>query len=321
MGRQIGLAEISRMVDKDISIVIEVSEVVELERVIDVMERAHRFVEAEGSPLDRLRFRILLEKANPEALLEFLGPLQQDTGLFLPMLSAQAGTHERTGNHVYEADPASSLVVLALLDDHGLLQSELAGRCVQGLSGFQEADGTWGSRASSDLEERLCLTAMLASYLVKSGQARLAVTDAALEAVMAQWSHERVNASSCKILGAYSHLLTHQSHELADEALHWCGRELAKGLRGGMIRALELARIFLFCDVFALPGLPEEGGDLMRLIVYDQDEDGGFAASPSTLGLFTKSEAALTAVIALSRFSRYVFRDRLRAHEPGDSKA
>lgn len=301
---------------------IEAFGVVELERVIDVMERAHRFIEAEGSPLDRLRFLILLEKASPEALLEFLRPFQQDSGLFSPLPGTQLRTRDCVENDKPEAGPSSSLVVLALLDDHGLLQGELAGQCVQGLSKLQEADGSWGTRSSSELDESLFLTAMLASYLVKSGQARLTVTDAALEAVMAQWSHQRVNASSWKILGAYSHLLTHQPHELADEALHWCGRELAKGLRGGLIRPLELARIFLFCDVFALPGLPEEGVDLMGLIAQEQADDGGFAASPSSLGLSTKPEATLTAVLALSRFGRHAFHERLRTptQGPGDSK-
>jgi hypothetical protein len=157
---------------------------------------------------------------------------------------------------------------------------------------------------------------MLGAFLVKSNSVRIMVVDAALEALAAGWSTERVSADTWPLLAAYFHLLTVASHEIGDEALQWCGREFEKGMRGGVITALEAVRIFLFCDAYALPGVSMDGGRLIPELLREQLADGSFPASENALGLQTPLQATLTAVLALSRFSR-----ELQASIPEESLA
>jgi len=267
--------------------------VISLDQVVDALERAYAYVDTAGSDLDRLRFAVLLEKAAPEDLLEAFGNMQSEEGFFA------------TGSET--ATLESSLEVLAALDDCGLLGDARLKPWVQAVSKGQASDGMWlgetrTQKATAD--ERLALCGMLAAFLVKSGSARIVIVDAALEAMAEAWSTERVGADFCPLLASYFHLLTLASHEIGDEALQWCGRELEKGLRGGAVSGLEVARILLFCDAYALPGVSMDGGRLIPEILREQQADGSFPTRENALGLQTPLQATLTAVLALSRFSK-----------------
>jgi len=272
--------------------------VISLDQVVDALEKAYAYVEEAGSQLDRLRFRVLLDKASHEELLAGVATLQSEEGFFAAWPGKVASKEPK------DADVASSLEVLAVLDDHGLLSDPLLKRWVQAVSKTQAPDGMWGDASAASADARTYVSGMLGAFLVKSGSARLVIVDAALEALATGWSTERVSAGTWPLLAAYFHFLTFASHEIGDEALQWCGREFEKGMRGGVITALEAVRIFLFCDAYALPGVSMDGGRLIPELLREQQPDGSFPASEHALGVQTPVQATLTAVLALSRFSR-----------------
>ncbi len=267
-----------------------------VEAVVDALQRAWAFVEREGSDFDRLRFLVLLDRETPEALLERVSALQDDAGLF----SAPVDGEELPGG----GRVANTLRVLCALDDCESLRGPAVERCIAALSALQRSDGLIEEEGGSDEEHRLFLTGTCGAYFVKSGCARLPTIDGAVEALARAWSQERVSALSWPLLASYTHLLTNLSHEIGDEALAWCGRELDKGIGGGELSALEVARIFLFCDAFALPGGATDGDALLGPLLSAQREDGSFAPAPDRLGLQTVGEATLSAVLALSHFGR-----------------
>lgn len=269
--------------------------VVDIGEVVDALQRAYAYVDEAGSELDRLRFAVLLEKESPENLLEALAARQSSNGFFA-VLSQNADE--------IEADVATSLEALTVLDDHGLLDHPKVKSWVKAVTDAQKPDGMWGDDEGVFSATRLAQCGMLGGFLVKSNSARVVVVDRALEAMADQWSSERVGADTYPLLAAYFHLFTFATHDLGDEALQWCGRELEKGARGGVISALEAVRIFLFCDAYALPGLSMDGGRLIPELLREQESDGSFPAKENELGLQTPVQATLTAVLALSRFSR-----------------
>lgn len=285
--------------------------VISMDQVVDALERAYAYVEEAGSELDCLRFQVLLEKASSEELGTALARLQTDEGFFLPWPGKAS---DNIPDKV--ADAASSLEVLAVLDDHGLLNDPLLNSWVQAVSKTQGADGLWGNEGDATEDSRVYLSGMLGAFLVKSHSVRIVVVDEALEALAKAWSTERVSAETWPLLAAYFHFLTLASHEIGDEALQWCGREFEKGMRGGVISALEAVRIFLFCEAYALPGISMDGGRLIPELLREQQKDGSFPASENALGLQTPQQATLTAVLALSRFSR-----ELQASVPEEGNA
>ncbi len=266
--------------------------------VVDALERAYAFVEDRGSDLDRLRFHVLLEQETPEALQRYLLDFQDGEGLFRDLDAGCEGVAEPVAGRI-----APTLRALSILDDHDLLRGPEVERCAAALSALQGEDGCW---VESGQEEghSLFLTGMCGAFLVKSACVRLPVIDAAVEALAAAWSQERVSALSWALLTSYYHLLTHVSHDVGDEAMAWCGRELDKGFRGGVVSALEVSRMFLFCGAYAVPGASVDGEALLTALLAAQREDGGFVPTPAHLGLATEGEATLSAVIALSRFGR-----------------
>ena len=107
-------------------------------------------------------------------------------------------------------------------------------------------------------------------------------------------------------LAAFAHFFTNVHHDLADEALQWCGRELERGFRTRQFDAIATLRVLLYCDADALPGLRIETEELLDLLLAEQSDDGGFytaclgesAASQTRVAVTIESMRSLLALCA-----------------------
>jgi hypothetical protein len=100
---------------------------------------------------------------------------------------------------------------------------------------------------------------------------------------------------------AYALFFTNVGHELADEALQWCGRALEKGFRSRRHDAVATMRILLACDAQAMPGAKFDVVELLDRVLVEQARDGGFAelslAEPA--GRTTQTFDAMLAIVRL----------------------
>jgi hypothetical protein len=207
--------------------------------------RAADFVIRHGEPLDRLRAAVLVGDA--------------------PLSSLVEACTNRAG-----------LAVLAALDDvRGLGEAPARAAC-EALGRAQRDDGSWGGEASDSEDDVLHRTGMLAGYLAKSRWSRPRTLAAAGDYLGARWSPDRVRGFDWRPIAAYAHFFANVPHDLADEALQWCGRELERGFRTGVFDAARTARVFVLCDAMALPGARIEPDELVEALVAGVGEDGGF---------------------------------------------
>jgi hypothetical protein len=117
---------------------------------------------------------------------------------------------------------------------------------------------------------------MIAGFLGRTRSVRPEVLDAAGRYLGSEWAPERVEGGSWSAIAAFALFFTNVHHELADEALQWCGRELERGYRATRFDAVATLRVLLYCDAEALPGLRIEAEELLDLLLAQQKDDGGF---------------------------------------------
>jgi len=86
-------------------------------------------------------------------------------------------------------------------------------------------------------------------------------------------------------------------HEAGDTALQWSGRALERSYRAGDFSALDTARVLLLCDAVGLPGAGIDPGELVRGVLDQQRDDGGWPAGAGA----DRIEATLDAALALLR--------------------
>jgi hypothetical protein len=142
---------------------------------------------------------------------------------------------------------------------------------------------------------------MLGGLLGRTRFVRPEVLDGAGRFLGALWTPERVEDGSGATLAAFAHFFTNVHHDLADEALQWCGRELERGFRTHRFEAVFIARVLLWCDAAALPGFGVDPRDLLARLLDEQAGDGGFAelATGGPAARIGPSLDALRAIVAL----------------------
>lgn len=172
--------------------------------------------------------------------------------------------------------PRATADALVRLGGLGLRRGAAVERAVGWLGESQDADGAWRGAATDDDETVLQDTGRIGAYLAGSVYARPALIDAAGRWLAARWTPERRQAAGWDELAAWAGFFANVHHDLSDEALSWCGRELERALRGGHIDAVGAARVFLRCDVAALPGSATDVVALVPRLVAEQAPDGGF---------------------------------------------
>lgn len=248
------------------------------ERAATALESALAFIERHGDGAILERARVALEAVEPQSELAAIAASQREDGSF-----DRAGRHpsllEALGLVDLENQPppvVGTLFGLMELGDLRALHTQPAERAEAFLRACQAADGSWGQPAD-DPSTRIFLTGMLGGVLGRTTCVRPEVLHQAGVFLGDLWSPERVEGGSAATLAAYAHFFTNVHHDLSDEALQWCGRELERGFHTRQTEALVVARVLLWCDAAALPGFGIGARDVLDRLLEEQGGDGGFA--------------------------------------------
>lgn len=244
------------------------------------------FVREYGDPLERLRAGALVGERPAGDAVALLESAQTGEGAFdLP----------RAGGGV-----AGTRCALRVLDELRALGDASVERACAYLASRQERDGSWCEGPGAGEESRIACTGTLAGLLGKTRFARPALLDAAGSYLAARWSPERVRGPAWAVLGAYAHFFANVPHELGDEALQWCGRELERGFRSRGLDAVATARVFVDCDAHALPGARIDRAELVAALLVEQAADGGFGAAAHPAARVPPTLDALLALVRLA---------------------
>lgn len=252
------------------------------ERAAGALERALDFIDAYGSELSKLHARVVLKTRTPAEAIALLAAGQRPDGSFETL--ADRSFPSRSGDLEEElclgAGPLSgTLEALAIFASLRGLQAQEVDAAVDFLAREQCDDGSWQLAGPGHPDRELFTTGMIAGFLGRTRSVRPHVLDAAGRYMQAAWAPERVEGGSWAALAAFAHFFTNVHHDLADEALQWCGRELERGFRTRRFDAIATLRVLLYCDADALPGLRIETEELLDLLLAEQSEDGSFHTS------------------------------------------
>jgi len=170
------------------------------------------------------------------------------------------------------------------------LRGRTAARLAHAVEALQRPDGAF--RAPGDADDApedpalppflragsdpVFLTAMLGGCLALSGAASPASVKAAGAWLGERWSPDRVQGGSWHGIASLFHFFASGDHELSDEAMQWCGRELERGFRTRAFGGVETGEVFVLCAATALPGARLAAGEVARAVVEEQGADGGW---------------------------------------------
>ena len=255
----------------------------------DAGRRAAAFVEASGDPLERYAAWGLIGARPVIEAVASLEATQRSDG-------AYAGFHASPGL-------AATLRTLGVLDDLGALQQPTVERACAYLACTQADDGGWRPEGGASDEATLFTTGMVAGHLAKTRWVRPETLAAAGDYLAARWSPDRLRSDGWPAIAAFAHFFANAAHDLADEALQWCGRELERGYRTRRFDAVRTARVFAYCDAGALPGTRIPLAELVPAILADQAQDGGWL-EPGVDSVRTRVARTLDAMVILARVDR-----------------
>jgi hypothetical protein len=294
----------------------EVGDASEAEQIEDLrrrsaaaLEGAWGFLKAQDDHWARVRAEVLCEARPASELAAELGALQEGDGS-LPVLGLVAG-----GGLGFPPTPLDSLSpeqagllgtleALLIAGDAKVLHADWVEPAARYLETRQYADGAF--RIPTRLEDARSLeeaeifwTGSVAGILGRTPVARTSLLEAAGGFLGERFGPEIVEGSY-PALCAYAHFFTNVAHDLADEALQWCGRALEKGFRSRQLDALSTLRVLLTCDAQAMPGATFDAVELLERLLDEQAGDGGFAElSPG--GPPTRTTQTFDAMLAIVR--------------------
>jgi hypothetical protein len=264
-------------------------------RSADALERAFRFLETAGDEWARLRSRVLCG-AEPVSVLTTrfaaiqradgsipLGTLVSGGGLGFPPLDlARLGEDERA--------LVGTLEALLVAADARVLHGNWIDGAARALERLQSPDGAFRIGAERIGAERIgsdrvgpgdgadvFFTGMIAGMLGRTPASRPETLERAGLFLAERFTPDAVEHDGYPALMAYSLFFTNVGHEIADEALQWCGRALEKGFRSRRLDAVATMRILLACDAQAMPGATFDVVELLERVLGEQARDGGFA--------------------------------------------
>jgi hypothetical protein len=264
------------------------------ERAATGLERALGFVQAQGDEFARLRAAVAVQAETAETAVAAIAARQRGDGSF-PRLGESLA--EALGYRRRQTDAVSGcLDALGALTDLNALHHPCAERATRFLEIVQNGDGSWGDPALA-ADERLFETGALAGTLGRTRFARPAALGAAGDFLGSRWPQRQAEWPA---IAGFAQFFANVHHELADQALQWCGRELERGLREGRIEAVAALRVLLDCEAAALPGFGVPPMELLDSLLGQQARDGGFAPLASGGG-GSRVAPTLDAMIGLVR--------------------
>ena len=255
----------------------------------DAGRRAAAFVEAAGDPLEREAAWVLIGARPVIEAVASLEATQRSDG-------AYAG---------FDVSPglAATVRALGVLDDLGALGQPTVQRACAYLACAQADDGCWRPEGEASEEATLFTTGMVAGHLAKTRWVRPETLVAAGDYLAARWSPDRLRSEGWPAIAAFAHFFANAAHDLADEALQWCGRELERGYRTHRFDAVRTARVFAYCDAGAIPGTQIALAELVPVILAAQAHDGGWL-EPGDASVCTRVAHTLDALVTLARDDR-----------------
>ena len=253
-------------------------------------DRARSFVADSGCRFDRLFLETVLGDRDVEALAGEIESGQDERGAIRPLRGC--------GEEGSEAGVESTVAALGYLEAVRRLDRPLVERAVAFLSAQQREDGSWCAAEEASEQERLLLSGTVCGILAKTPCVRDSVLRAATRFLDSLWAAERVQGSNYAAIAAYLRVMTNSPTDLADEVVQYCGRALERGYRARKLDAVRTARVFVLCEVQALPGARIRSDEAVAALLATQEEDGGWAA-PAEADPRARIAATLDAVVAL----------------------
>jgi len=253
-------------------------------------DRARSFVAANGSGFDRLFLETVLGDREIGTLASAIGSGQDESGAIRTLLGRGEGDPK--------TDLETTVAALGYLEAVGQLDLPLVEQAAAFLSAQQREDGSWCTTEEASEQERLVLSATVCGILAKTSCARDSVLRAGSRFLESQWEAERVQASDYDAIAAYLRVMTNFPMDAADRVLQYCGRALERGYRAGKLHAVRAARVFVLCDVRALPGARIRSDEAVAALLATQQEDGGWPAEGDA-DPRARVTATLDAIVAL----------------------
>lgn len=249
-------------------------------RSADALERAYRFLEGQDDEWARLRARVLCGAQPATALAERLAANLEPDG------SARLGTLVSGGGLGFPSiEPAGldadgralvgTLEAFLVAADAGLLHGAWVERAARALEARQSPDGAFRIRGLERAD--VFFTGMVAGMLGRTPLSRPDALERAGVFLAARFTPDLVEDDGYAELMACALFFTNVGHELADEALQWCGRALEKGFRSRRHDAVATLRVLIACDAQAMPGATFDVVELLERVLEEQARDGGFA--------------------------------------------
>jgi hypothetical protein len=253
-------------------------------------DRARSFVAERGSRFDRLFLETVLGDQDAGALAWAIEFGQDERGAIRPLPGC--------GEEGSETGVESTVAALGYLEAVRRLDLPLVERAVAFLSAQQREDGSWCAAEGASEQERLVLSGTVCGILAKAPCVRDSVLRAASRFLESLWEAERVQGSNYAAIAAYLRVMTNSPTDLADEVVQYCGRALERGYRAGKLDAVRTARVFVLCEVHALPGARIRSEEAVAALLATQQEDGGWSA-PAEADPRARIAATLDAIVAL----------------------
>ncbi|MBY0400450.1 hypothetical protein K2X89_09165, partial [Myxococcota bacterium] len=223
-------------------------------RSADALERAYRFLEGQDDEWAKLRARVLCGAQPAAALGERLAANLEADG------SARVGTLVSGGGLGFpplepERLDVDGRAILGTLEsflvaaDAGILHGPWVERAARALEARQSADGAFRIRGFESAD--VFFTGMVAGMLGRTPLSRPDALERAGGYLAARFHPDLVENDGYPALMACALFFTNVGHDLADEALQWCGRALEKGFRSRRQDAVATLRVLIACDAQA----------------------------------------------------------------------
>ncbi len=278
-------------------------------RAADTLERAYGFLEQQSDSWARLRAQVLCgARPGSELTDRIAGTQAADGSLPLGTLISGGGLGfpptDLEGLDSNGVAIVGTLEGLLLAADAKLIHADWVESAARSLEARQSDDGafrvpTCGQGRAAEQAD-VFWTGMVAGILGQTPVSRPSLLDAAGRFLGQRFDPDAVENDGYTALLAYSLFFTNVAHELADEALQWCGRALEKGFRSRQFDAVATLRVLLTCDAQALPGATFDVTELLERLLEEQAGDGGFAEL-SAGGSQARTTQTFDAMLAIVR--------------------